>query len=234
MKKINIYIYRLWIEIDGKIYNYIGQSMNPEFRWNYESNYWIGYAGKMKKAILKYGFDRFNKEIVYQTDNEMKANYYESCFIQYFNSVQYGFNTDVCGDIYRNHYYYTPEMNPNNFKDKKEKIKFYMVYCSKLPNPIYQGKEITMRPKFVTNNTKKENRIKKEQKEKDRYYFYIMQNINTGVKRITSIHNKLNDTELRQSKDEWVIVSDCIGSKICIDHKDYKNFKHALKKRYLK
>lgn len=66
-----------------------------------------------------------------------------------------------------------------------------------------------------------------------KYYFYIMENIKTKERRITSIHNQYNDINQRKSKDIWVIVSNCLDIQICNNRKEYLKVKERLQKSFL-
>ena len=72
----------------------------------------------------------------------------------------------------------------------------------------------------------------KKYKNIKKYYFYVMKNIESNQYRITSIHNRYNDTDLRLSKDKWIIVSDCIGELECDCKEVYNQVKRELNKTY--
>lgn len=114
MKKILVYIYRHFNPITG--FSYIGQTVNPNDRFSKNGkNYKT--ASKFYLAIQEYGWDSFTHEIIDTAENEIDANYLESYYIRKFNSIKKGYNITEGGDIYRNHFQYTPEMeNKDNVR----------------------------------------------------------------------------------------------------------------------
>ena len=69
----------------------------------------------------------------------------------------------------------------------------------------------------------------KEYKNKIRYYFYIMENIETKERRITSVHNCKGIIDFRKSK-KWNIISDNIIIKDFYSDIEYREYKKILKK----
>jgi len=82
-------IYKIKNKINGKIY--IGYTKQAEFRKKQHFNC-RGYS-KIKKAILDYGEDNFEWEIIYQSKDKYNClGEMEAHFIQQYNSVKNGYN----------------------------------------------------------------------------------------------------------------------------------------------
>lgn len=79
------FIYMTRNNITGKLY--IGQhrrTMNPK---DIDDSWYLGSGVLLKKAILKYGEDNFERTILYECDSESQLNYMEEIFISYYNAV---------------------------------------------------------------------------------------------------------------------------------------------------
>ncbi len=69
----------------GKLY--IGQhrrTMNPK---DIDDSWYLGSGVILKKAIVKYGVDNFERKIIYECDSQDELNYMEQIFIQFYNAV---------------------------------------------------------------------------------------------------------------------------------------------------
>lgn len=98
------YIYRHYIEIDGKIYSYVGQTVHkPQKRWNDGWGY-LTEKTKFSKAIVQYGWDNFKHEIleVVENDNENDMlkllDELEQYYINQYNSFEDGYNSTKGGN----------------------------------------------------------------------------------------------------------------------------------------
>jgi len=82
----------------GKIY--IGcTSRKPEYRWNHGRGYRIDHQERMGKAVQKYGWDNFTKEIVYSGLDEEDAHQKEIELIARYDSSnpEHGYNRSKGG-----------------------------------------------------------------------------------------------------------------------------------------
>lgn len=88
-------IYKIKNLINGKIY--IGQSSNPERRWqDHINNYNPKDNSLISKAIKKYGVQNFSFDIIGWFDD---YNDKEKYYINYYNSVRpYGYNIQLGGE----------------------------------------------------------------------------------------------------------------------------------------
>lgn len=88
-------IYKIKNLINGKIY--IGQSSNPERRWqDHINNYNPKDNSLISKAIKKYGTQNFSFDIIGWFDD---YNDKEKYYINYYNSVRpYGYNIQLGGE----------------------------------------------------------------------------------------------------------------------------------------
>lgn len=107
---IKCYIYRHWIVNDKNIVkSYIGRIMNntPNGRWGVNGQKYKPRKNenptKMWKAILKYGWDNFNHEIVlaFECETKEEANFWldewEKYYIEKYNSYYNGYNETLGG-----------------------------------------------------------------------------------------------------------------------------------------
>lgn len=76
------YIYKITNNINNKIY--IGQSNNPERRWNEHVNGYDNYISLISQAIHKYGKEAFTYEIIEETEDYDKREQY---WISYYNTT---------------------------------------------------------------------------------------------------------------------------------------------------
>lgn len=78
---------------------YIGRTNNFDKRMaQHKHNALVkGDGNSLYKAIRKYGWDNFQKEIVTQTDNEQTAQLLEETLIREMNSVRKGYNDTYVG-----------------------------------------------------------------------------------------------------------------------------------------
>lgn len=86
-------IYKMTNKMTGKVY--IGQSKNIKRRWNTHKQYAVlGYTDSyIHKAIAKYGWDAFDKEILIVVEGRDDMNHYEQALInQYGCMAPAGYN----------------------------------------------------------------------------------------------------------------------------------------------
>lgn len=104
------YIYKHINKINGKIY--IGQTnQDPERRWRPDGS---GYKDSPKfwQAILKYGWNNFDHEIIEIVDNSDLANKQEIYWIAYYDTYdndEKGYNMTPGGDNYMTELWQNPE-----------------------------------------------------------------------------------------------------------------------------
>lgn len=99
------YIYRHFIEIDGIEYSYVGQTtQEPEDRWQDGWGY-LKEKTKFAKAIVAYGWNNFEHEIIVEikckTKDELKETLdnLEEMYIENYDSCHCGFNSNLGGRI---------------------------------------------------------------------------------------------------------------------------------------
>lgn len=96
------YIYKITNKTNGKIY--IGKTFqDPEVR--FRQHYHTKSHSKLKKAILKEGFDNFTMELIYSSKDEVDINEKEMYFIDLFNSRDPDIGYNICkgGEGSKNH-----------------------------------------------------------------------------------------------------------------------------------
>lgn len=79
------FIYMTRNKVNGKLY--IGQhkrTMNPK---DINDEWYLGSGTLLKKALVKYGEENFERTILYECDNQQHLNYMEEVFIAYYNAV---------------------------------------------------------------------------------------------------------------------------------------------------
>lgn len=79
------FIYMTKNKITGKLY--IGQhkrTMNPK---DIDDSWYLGSGVALRKAIVKYGEENFERTIIYECNNPDQLNYMEMVFIAYYNAV---------------------------------------------------------------------------------------------------------------------------------------------------
>lgn len=79
------FVYMTRNNITGKLY--IGQhkrTMNPK---DIDDVWYLGSGVALRKAILKYGEENFDRKIIYECDNASHLDYMERVFISYYNAV---------------------------------------------------------------------------------------------------------------------------------------------------
>lgn len=79
------FIYMTKNLINGKLY--IGQhkrTMNPK---DINDTWYLGSGVVLKKAIVKYGSDNFERTILYECNSQDELNYMEEIFIEFYNAV---------------------------------------------------------------------------------------------------------------------------------------------------
>lgn len=91
------HIYKLTAP-SGRIY--IGQSVNYKARFRYYSNNADKVAGKLKTAMIKYGWNELEKEIVTECCNCM-LNVLEKFYISQYDSFASGMNCTDGGDSFK-------------------------------------------------------------------------------------------------------------------------------------
>lgn len=93
-------IYKHTNKTNGK--SYIGQTRkkNPNYRWNYGKGYTTRNPDShFARAIKKYGWDSFEHEIIEKNiETQDEANKRETFWIQYFDSVNNGYNANYGGN----------------------------------------------------------------------------------------------------------------------------------------
>ena len=91
------YIYKIVNKINGKIY--IGQtSLTPELRFNkHKRCYKSDSCPKLYNAMRKYGKNNFYVETICET---LKPNDDEKYWIEYYNSIEKGYNVSTGGDAF--------------------------------------------------------------------------------------------------------------------------------------
>ena len=111
------YIYRHWIILDNGVEkSYIGQTIRkPNKRWK-NGNGYTGYDSDthFARAINKYGWDKFNHEIIGIVEAKTKEqvtldlNEWEVYYIEKYDSYYNGYNETLGG------YTFSGESNPNS------------------------------------------------------------------------------------------------------------------------
>ena len=79
------FIYMTRNNVTGKLY--IGQhkrTMNPK---DIDDSWYLGSGVALRRAIVKYGEDNFERTILYECDNASHLDYMEQVFISYYNAV---------------------------------------------------------------------------------------------------------------------------------------------------
>lgn len=79
------FIYMTKNKVTGKLY--IGQhkrTMNPK---DIDDSWYLGSGVALRKAIMKYGEENFERTIIYECHNPDQLNYMEMVFIAYYNAV---------------------------------------------------------------------------------------------------------------------------------------------------
>lgn len=88
MENDKIYtIYKILNEINGKIY--IGFTKSFERRMKQHA---ASKIGKFHNAVIKYGWESFTKEIIYQSKDKDHCLQMEIYFIKEYNSIENGYN----------------------------------------------------------------------------------------------------------------------------------------------
>lgn len=127
----NYIIYKHTNKINGKVY--IGQtSQSMSQRWSNGN----GYKGSVKfySAIKKYGANNFEHEILKENLTQEEANYWEDYYINYYNSIETGYNLKTGGQhctyseeskrkMSKNHADVSGEKNPMYGKKHTEESK---------------------------------------------------------------------------------------------------------------
>lgn len=134
---INI-IYILRNKINHEVY--IGQTWQSlEDRWNYGH----GYHGciKIDRAIIKYGKDNFYYEILITCISQEEADYWETYYIEKFDSVNNGYNICSSGNGCMTGRKHTEESKKKMSQNRKGKL-------SGENNPFY-GKHHTEETKKI-------------------------------------------------------------------------------------
>lgn len=97
---MNWIIYKHTNKLNGKVY--VGQTMkaDPNYRWNNGKGYTKRNPDShFARAILKYGWDNFDHEILESGIPSLEmANIRETYWIKFFNSVNDGYNSNYGGD----------------------------------------------------------------------------------------------------------------------------------------
>ena len=78
---------------NNKINNkkYIGQTCNIEKRWEYNGCHYEN-SFKFYNALIKYGWNNFDHIILKENLSLEEANFWESYYINYYNSIENGYN----------------------------------------------------------------------------------------------------------------------------------------------
>ena len=79
------FIYMTKNLITGKLY--IGQHKRTMNIKDINDNWYLGSGVVLKKAIVKYGVENFQRQIIYECDSQDELNYMEQIFIQFYNAV---------------------------------------------------------------------------------------------------------------------------------------------------
>lgn len=88
-----MYIYKITNTITSKIY--IGQTIKdiPEYRWSTHKSFAKrNVKSKFYNSIRKYGENNFKFEVIFKAFDIESLNFFESYFIEYFNSISNGYN----------------------------------------------------------------------------------------------------------------------------------------------
>ena len=104
-------IYKFTNKANGK--SYIGQSIYLEERYkqhqrNYNNKNHSSYNSKFYSALRKYGFNNFDYEILYSTQDEItyeELNTLEVMYVAYYDSFQNGYNMNPGGNNTGGHYF---------------------------------------------------------------------------------------------------------------------------------
>lgn len=96
------FIYKLENQVNHKVY--IGMTIrDPQIRLeehkrkSFDKNYY-GYNYPICQAIRKYGIDNFSFDIIYTTENEEEIFEKEKYYIQFYNSINNGYNISLGGE----------------------------------------------------------------------------------------------------------------------------------------
>lgn len=79
------FIYMTRNKVTGKLY--IGQhkrTMNPK---DIDDSWYLGSGVALRKALIKYGEENFERTIIYECNHPLQLNYMERIFIAYYNAV---------------------------------------------------------------------------------------------------------------------------------------------------
>lgn len=104
---MNYYVYKITNDINDKIY--IGQTTESlKQRFNRHCGYQLNDNTHLHRAMKKYGIQHFSIELVEEVDNQKKLDEREFYWINFYNSVENGYNTKnvigKCGgDTLTNH-----------------------------------------------------------------------------------------------------------------------------------
>ncbi len=79
------FIYMTRNKVNGKLY--IGQHKRTMDMRDIDDSWYLGSGTLLRKAILKYGEENFERRILYECNSPQKLNYMEKVFISYYDAV---------------------------------------------------------------------------------------------------------------------------------------------------
>lgn len=112
------FIYMTKNLVTGKLY--IGQhkrTMNPK---DIDDSWYLGSGQLLKRAIVKYGIDNFERTIIFECESQSQLDYMEEMFIQFYNAVDdENFYNLVAGGTGIKHFKFTEEQKEHMRKPHK-------------------------------------------------------------------------------------------------------------------
>ncbi len=193
------YIYKLTAP-DGRVY--IGQTVDPKKRWKaHKRRADEGCNYHISRAIIKYGWNNFKKEIIDNASSEKELDALEIKYIEIYNSLNdnNGFNMAQGGKTWNPKNWdqetkkraaekkskkFFGENNPSSLKSIAERNNCSIDEAKKYTS-MY-GKHQSDYVKTIASKTHKGKTVSQKTREKMRQnqlvYTYVLENINTGEK----------------------------------------------------
>ena len=116
------YVYMHNNKINNK--KYVGQTCNIKKRWEYNGCHYEN-SFKFYKALIKYGWNNFDHIILKENLSLEEANFWESYYINYYNSIENGYNIRTggsCGNLSEEQKEKIKKSNKQTWLKKIEKI----------------------------------------------------------------------------------------------------------------
>jgi len=90
------YVYSIRNSVSGK--QYVGKSIDPEFRWqSHQYNVQKDWSSKLYRALKKHGLDAFTFEVLFEYETEDEAYNAERLIIQERDMYVNGYNMNEGG-----------------------------------------------------------------------------------------------------------------------------------------